>query len=121
MDNQSLMTYCRGKHATTEDYPFGEGTLVFRVMGKMYALLSTDLPEGEPPRINLKCDPHLAVILREKYKAVQPGYYMNKAHWNTVYCDDSIPVEELYEMIDHSYDRIVASLTKKQRESLLAQ
>lgn len=119
MDNTGIMTYCRSKHGTTEDYPFGEGTLVFRIGDKMYALLSVDLPADQPAKITLKCDPALAVILREKYAAVQPGYYMNKSHWNTITCDGSIPDDEFFEMIDHSYDRILAGLPVKQRKALL--
>jgi predicted DNA-binding protein (MmcQ/YjbR family) len=97
------------KKGTSEDFPFDEDTLVFRVGKKMFALISV----SEPFSINLKCDPELAVELREKYDAVTPGFHMNKAHWNTVNFDGSIPDKEILEMIDHSYNLIFASLPKK--------
>ena len=87
---------------------------VYKVMGKMFALLSSD----ELPRISLKCDPTLAEILRERYPAVQPGYYLNKQHWNTVTIDGSIPDEEILDMIDDSYDLVVKKLSRKAREEL---
>lgn len=99
------------KKGTSEDFPFDEDTLVLRVGKKMFALISVT----EPFRINLKCDPELAVELREKYDAVTPGFHMNKTHWNTVNFDGSIPDKEILEMIDHSYNLVFVSLPKKIR------
>lgn len=116
MNTESIRTYCLGKKGTTEGCPFGETVLVFSVMGKMFALTS---PDDFPPSVNLKCDPERAVELRERYPAVQPGYHMNKKHWNTVIIDGSIPQREILEMIDHSYDLVVKGLKKADREQLL--
>jgi predicted DNA-binding protein (MmcQ/YjbR family) len=99
------------KKGTSEDFPFDEDTLVFRVGKKMFALISV----SEPFSVNLKCDPELAVELREKYDAVTPGFHMNKSHWNTVNFDGSLPDKEILEMIDNSYNLVFASLPKKIR------
>jgi predicted DNA-binding protein (MmcQ/YjbR family) len=115
MDIAALYEYCRNKKGVTEGFPFGEDVLVFKVMGKMYALMNL---EDVPPRINLKCDPVRALELREQYDAVLPGYHMNKQHWNTVVSDGSIPGDLVRELIDHSYELIVRSLKKAQREAL---
>ncbi|HEX2621833.1 MAG TPA: MmcQ/YjbR family DNA-binding protein [Phototrophicaceae bacterium] len=117
IDLKRLQSYCADKHGAVADYPFGEDTLVFKVMGKIFALLPINL-QNEPPQINLKCDPVFAEILRNMYDAVQPGYHMNKKHWNTVIADGSIPDDELYEMIEQSYDLVVKSLKKDERERL---
>lgn len=98
----------------TEDLPFGDDTLVFKVYGKIFLLTSL---EGDL-RINLKCDPELAMRLREEYDAVHPGYHMNKKHWNTIYIDGSISDELIYKWIDHSYQLVVNSLPLKLRKSL---
>lgn len=122
LDRKTLQMYCASKPGVTEEYPFDEVTLVLKVMGKMFALIPYEPYEGrdneQPPRVNLKCDPVLAEVLRNTYDAVQPGYHMNKRHWNTVIVDGSIPPDELYEMIDHSYDLVVKGLTKADRELL---
>lgn len=115
MNVESLRDYCLSRKGATEGFPFGEEVLVFKVMGRMFALL--DLV-GLPTSINLKCDPERAVELRERYEAVQPGYHMNKRMWNTVYCDGTIPDAEIREMIDHSYALVVAGLKKADREAL---
>jgi predicted DNA-binding protein (MmcQ/YjbR family) len=98
-----------------EDYPFGEGVAVFKVGGRMFALVSL---EGDPGYVNLKCDPALALDLRARYPAVRPGYHQDKRHWNTVDLDGSIDDEELREMIDHSYALVVAGLPRAQRDRL---
>jgi predicted DNA-binding protein (MmcQ/YjbR family) len=121
IDLDTLRAYCRSKTGVVEDFPFGEEALVFKVMGKMFALLHLDVEEGEAPDINLKCDPGLAEILRGTYPAVQPGYHMNKRHWNTVTVDGSIPDEEVYEMIDNSYDLVVRGLKKADRQKLFGE
>jgi len=118
MTKNTLREYCLSRKAAAEDIPFGEDTLVFRVMGKIFGLMGIDTPDDQPARINLKCDPNLAIILRQIYPTVLPGYHMNKTHWNTIVCDGTIPDDEILTMIDDSYDLIVASLTKKQRDLL---
>ena len=112
---ESLRSYLLKKKGVIEDFPFGPGVMVFKVMGKMFALIAW----GELPlRINLKCDPDLSMHLREVYKAIQPGYHMNKKHWNTVILDSSIPHDEIFTMIDESYDLVVKGLKKADREKL---
>ena len=119
MNIESYRTYCLKKPGTTEHFPFDEDTLVFKVMGKMYALSGLTSWENGEPRINLKCDPEEAVLLREKYpESVLPGYHMNKQHWNTVILNGELTTKELQEFIDHSYALIVSSLTKKLKEEL---
>ena len=111
MDAEQFREYCLAKPRVTEATPFGEDTLVFKVGGKMFALLSLD---AVPPRANLKCDPDRALELRDRYEQVLPGYHMNKKHWNTVILDGAIPHWTIVEMIDHSYD-LVKSKAKKRR------
>ena len=111
MDPEQFREYCLAKPWVTEGTPFGEDTLVFKIAGKMFALLSLD---GVPPRVNLKCDPDRALELRDRYEQVLPGYHMNKKHWNTVILDGAIPHWTIVEMIDHSYD-LVQSKAKKRR------
>ena len=115
MNALSVRGYCLKKKGATEDLPFGEDVLVLRVGSKMFALIK---PEGDIARINLKCDPALALELRRKYKSVEPGYHMNKKHWNSVYLDESVPDTEIRKMIDHSYELVVKGLKKADRESI---
>ncbi len=116
MNTESLRSYCLSKKGVEETFPFDEVTLVFKVMGKMFALMGLEYAE---PRINLKCDPERALELREEYpENVLPGYHMSKKHWNTVVANDHLPDTLVEEWIDHSYDRVVASLPKKLREEL---
>ena len=115
MDLEKFREYCLSKIAATESMPFGEGVLVFKVAGKMFALAALD---EIPATVNLKCDPDLALALRDQYEQVQPGYHMNKKHWNTVEIDSGIPDAELRKMIDHSYKVVVRLLPKKAREKL---
>ncbi len=110
-------TYCMSKPATSEDFPFDETTLVFRVKGKIFALVDI---EERPMHVNLKCDPRHAEELRERYEDVQPGYHMNKKHWNTVNFNGAIPTSELKAMIDESYERVVQSLKKNERDEIQA-
>jgi predicted DNA-binding protein (MmcQ/YjbR family) len=112
MDIESLRSYCLNKPAVEETFPFGETTLVFKVMGKMFLLTSLDSPVLQ---FNVKCDPEQAIEWREKYPAVQPGYHMNKKLWNTVTVDGTIPARLLWQMIDDSYRLVIASLPKKSR------
>ena len=115
MDIESLREYCLAKSAVEESFPFGETTLVFKVKGKMFLLTSLDSPALE---FNVKCEPEKAIEWREQYAAVQPGYHMNKKHWNTVTADGSIPTRVLKEMIDDSYALVVNSLPRKMRDQL---
>jgi predicted DNA-binding protein (MmcQ/YjbR family) len=115
MNFETLRDYSLGKPGTTEGTPFGEGVVVFSVMGKMFALTP---PEAIPLSINLKCDPELAVELRDRYEAVRPGYHMNKKHWNTIIIDGTISPREIFEMIDNSYALVVGTLKKSERTTL---
>lgn len=115
MDLESFREYCLAKRGVTEGTPFGEDVLVFKVGGKMFALAALD---EIPATANLKCDPDLALELRDRYEQVQPGYHMNKKHWNTVEIEGGIPAAELRKMIDHSYELVVKSLPKAKREEL---
>lgn len=114
MHIESFREYCLSKPHVTEEFPFDEVTLVFKVAGKMFALTGLD---GDFT-INLKCDPDLAIDLREKYPCVQPGYHMNKKHWNTVIIDGSVNDEKLIEWIDHSYQCVVDKMPKRMRQEL---
>ena len=114
MKKESLEKHLLSLTGAQECYPFGPEPMVFKVMNKMFALTDVTLFTS----INLKCDPERAVELREQYPAVQPGYHMNKKHWNTVLIDGTIGDKLITEWIDHSYDLIVASLPKKLREEL---
>jgi predicted DNA-binding protein (MmcQ/YjbR family) len=111
---ESFRSYCLLKKGVNEEFPFGEQTLVFKVMGKMFAL--TDVEQFES--VNLKCDPELAAQLREEFPAVLPGYHMNKKHWNTVLMDGSVSDKHLKAWIDDSYNLVVTSLTKAVRHEL---
>lgn len=113
----SIVSYCLAKKAAKEDYPFGADSLVTKIEGKMFALISLNR-DKEPLSISLKCDPVIAVNLREQHQAVVPGYHLNKKHWNTVYLGQDLRPEDIRPMIDHSYDLVFKGLTKKQRESI---
>ena len=115
MDLEQFREYCLSKPHVTEGTPFGEEVIVFKVGSKIFALASLD---EVPARVNLKCDPDRALGLRDRFEEVQPGYHMNKKHWNTVTIEGAIPPRELRAMIDHSYELVVASLTRKERERL---
>src|SRR6266513_2712703 len=115
MDLEQFREYCMRKSGATESTPFGEDVLVFKVAGKIFALTPLD---EVPASANLKCDPDLALDLRDRYEQVRPGYHMNKKHWNTVEIDSGIPEAELRGMIDHSYDLVVQSLPRARRSSI---
>ena len=112
MDLAEFREYCLTKPGAREETPFGSDVLVFKVGGKMFALAALD---EVPTTVNLKCDPDLALDLRDRYEQVRPGYHMNKKHWNTVEIDTGIPDVELRKMIDHSYELVVKSLPKPAR------
>jgi predicted DNA-binding protein (MmcQ/YjbR family) len=112
MEFATLRSYLLSKPGAMEDFPFDTTTLVVKVGGKMFALLGI---AEEPLRINLKCDPAKAEVLRERYPGVLPGYHMNKRHWNTVVLDGSIAAEEIRAMIDESYLLVVKGLPQARR------
>jgi len=105
--------YCFSKKGVTEHFPFDEDTLVFKVGEKMFALSSLLQWEKGTPSVNLKCDPERAQELRAEYDAIEPGYHMSKVHWNTIAVNQDAPDALLKELIDHSYDLVFKSLTKK--------
>lgn len=116
MNLEEFYAYCQAKPGVEETFPFGEQTLVFKVMGKLFAL--TNL-ESDRFSINLKCEPERAVLLRESHPDdIRPGYHMNKRHWNTVSADGELSDELLRQLIDHSYELVVNGLPKKVRDAL---
>ena len=115
MHVDAFREYCLRKKGVTEATPFGPDNLVFKVAGKMFALLALD---EVPAAANLKCDPDRALELRDRFEQVRPGYHMNKKHWNTVELGTGIPETEVRQMIDHSYELVVRSLPRKTRERL---
>lgn len=116
MNIESLQQYCLSKKGVTEETPFGPDNLVYKVGGKMFLLASLD---AIPLRFNAKCDPEEAVLLRDTYPCVLPGYHMNKKHWNTVVVDGSVSDKTLQEWIDASYDLVFNCLPKKSKEEIL--
>jgi len=111
MNIEEVRLYCLAKKGVTEDTPFGSDTLVFKVIGKMFALMNL---EGAL-QLNLKCDPEEAIRLREEFDAVLPGYHMNKKHWNTIIVDGRITENQIRKWIDDSYRLVVLKLTKKEQ------
>jgi len=119
MNIQQYFEYCLSKKAVTEHFPFDEDTLVFKVGGKMFALSSLSEWENGNPSVNLKCDPERAEELRAQYDAIKPGYHMSKVHWNTVKVNDDVSDKFLRELIDHSYELVFKSLTKKMQAEII--
>ena len=115
MHIEEFRMYCLHKPMVTEEFPFDETTLVFKVMGKMFALTGLDDPEF---KVNLKCDPERSIELRDQYESIIPGFHMSKKHWNTVKPDGTIPIELFKELIDHSYDLVIKGLPRKLRDEL---
>lgn len=115
MNIEDFREYCLSKPGVTEETPFDQDTLVFKVGGKIFALTSI----SRYGSVNLKCDPERAVQLRDEFDYVLPGYHMNKKHWNTVVIGSGVSASQLREWIDHSYDLVRASLPKARRELLL--
>ena len=116
MNIEEVREYCMAKKGTTEEFPFDSDTLAFKVAGKVFLLTSLTF---RPFRVNLKMDSQLVAEFRDKYEDVQPGYHMNKKHWNSVYYDNgTIPRKELMWMLDHSYSEVVKRLPKKIQEEL---
>ncbi|MEX2369800.1 MAG: MmcQ/YjbR family DNA-binding protein [Bacteroidales bacterium] len=112
MNLEEIRAYCIAKPGVTEGFPFNDTALVFKVAGKMFALLDLS---GEGRGISLKCDPELAIELRERYPAVTPAYHFNKRHWNTVFIHESPSSQHLRSWIDHSYKLVCDGLTNKQK------
>ncbi|MFD2165399.1 MmcQ/YjbR family DNA-binding protein [Thalassotalea euphylliae] len=129
MEQSEVERYLLAKPVTALDYPFGEDVKVFKVKGKMFATLSlgtgkekdTDGKMAGHYCMNLKCDPEEAVMLRDIFPSVIPGYHMNKAQWNTVILDGSIPQGEIERMVDNSFNLVVSKMTKKDQQSILLQ
>ncbi|MBC8180898.1 MmcQ/YjbR family DNA-binding protein [candidate division KSB1 bacterium] len=115
MELEKLRKILLNKKATTEELPFGPDALVFKVIGKIFAIVAW---QKSPLSISLKCEPNHAMALRTMFPAVKPGYHLNKEHWNTVTLDGSLPDEEILEMINHSYDQVVNGLKKADRIKL---
>ncbi len=115
MDLEYFRQHCLAKKGVTEEFPFDEHTLVFKVMGKMFALTGL---EREEFAINLKCDPERAEELRELHPEIEPGYHMSKKHWNTVQCERGLDPRLIIELVDHSYDLVVSKFTKKLKAEL---
>lgn len=111
---QRISEYALSKPGTEATFPFDDKTLVVKIMGKMYLLVDIE----DPSSINLKCDPDRAIALRAEFDEIQPGYHMSKKHWNTVHLTGSLPWSFVEELIDHSYELIVAGLPKKIRDDL---
>jgi predicted DNA-binding protein (MmcQ/YjbR family) len=112
MTFDDLQSLCASMPGATASFPFGEEILVFKVGGKMFALMNVS---NRPPAVNLKCDPEWSFVLRETYKAVQPGWHMNKQHWNTVTLDGTVEDAAIAHMVDHSYGLVVKGLKKADR------
>jgi len=115
MNLERIRMHCLAFPGVTEECPFGPEVPVYKVLGKMFALLS---PDEVPASMNLKCDPERALDLRDQYESILPGYHMSKKHWNTLLLDESLPSPLIKELIDHSYELVVGGLTKKDREKL---
>lgn len=118
MNIEQLREYCIRKKGTTEEFPFDFDTLVFKVMGKMFALAPLSRWEQGSETMNLKCDPERSLELRDEYESINAGFHMSKKHWNTVTVNQDVSDEFLFELIDHSYDLVVKGLTKKLRTEL---
>ena len=111
LDSNTVADYCRSLSGATEGYPFSPDALVFKVGGRIFAILV----EGS---VSLKCDPLLAQALREEFSAVTPGYHLNKRHWNTVVIDGSLPDRMVADMVEDSYDLVVSRLPQARRRAL---
>jgi predicted DNA-binding protein (MmcQ/YjbR family) len=115
MDAAGLRAWCLQQAGAIEDFPFSPGTSVFKVAGKMFALSTLD---RTPLEVSVKCEPELALALRDTYPAIRPGYHLNKRHWNTVTLDGSLPDQLVRDLIEDSYDLVVSALPKRIRDEL---
>ena len=130
MDLQQLRNSMLDRLGTTEETPFGPDALVYKVKGKVFAIIGLNNPafeQASAPQldpslegvwVNLKCDPDKALALRDIFESVIPGYHMNKKHWNTIIIDGDLPIEEFFALVEHSYALVVKSLKKADREAL---
>ena len=116
MDASDLRAWCLKQPGAIEDFPFGSTPSVFKVAGKMFALSGL---QRTPLEVSVKCEPELAVGLREAHPAIRPGYHLNKRHWNTITLDGSLPDQFVRDLIEDSYDLIVSALPKRTREQLV--
>ncbi len=129
MDQQQAREYLLNKPFTVETFPFGDGVSVFKVKHKMFATLALGkMGKGDNESVdkgndicwmNLKCDPQEAIMLRDIFSSIIPGYHMSKVHWNTVKLDGSVPQGEIQRMMDNSYLLVVSKMPKKDKESLM--
>ena len=119
MNLETFYEYCLSKNGVTEHFPFDEETLVFKVGGKMFGLSSLHQWEKGAPSVNLKCNPEYAEELRAQYDDIKPGWHMSKIHWNTIEINRDVPDSLIKELIDHSYDLVFKSLTKKRQIEIL--
>ncbi|MEP7320498.1 MAG: MmcQ/YjbR family DNA-binding protein [Saprospiraceae bacterium] len=113
MNIDQLRNYCLSKPDTTESLPFGPDTLVYAVKGKLFALTSVT---SDRPRVNLKCNPDYAIELRDQYDEIIPGWHMNKKHWNTVYLDGHLKTSLIQQLIDHSYEQVIAKMPRSKQK-----
>ena len=119
MNIELLRDYCISKPAVTEEFPFDQDTLVFKVLGKMFALTSLKKWEQGLAAVNLKCDPEKSVLLRETHESIIPGFHMSKKHWNTIELfQNELSNEFVQQLIDHSYELVIKGMTKKQQAEL---
>jgi predicted DNA-binding protein (MmcQ/YjbR family) len=116
MQIEPVRAYLNDKPGASEEIPFGPDVFVYKVRGKIFALLAWS---AAPLEISLKCEPDFALALRDQYQAVRPGYHLNKKHWNTITLDDSIPEAEIWSLVDHSYTLVVKSLPKADQQQLV--
>ena len=119
MNLETFYEYCLSKNGVTEHFPFDEETLVFKVGGKMFGLSSLNQWEKGIPSVNLKCNPDYAEELRAQYDDIKPGWHMSKIHWNTIEINRDVPDSLIKKLIDHSYDLVFKSLTKKLQKEIL--
>ena len=117
MSHKEVEEYMLSKPGTKLDYPFDETAAVYKVAEKMFAIIAE---KSDPLRISLKCDPQLSEVLREKYESIMPGYHLNKKHWNTVVLSGQLGKQEVFDLINHSYDLVISGLSKKTQDLLRA-
>jgi len=114
-----IRNFCLRQLKATESFPFDQDTLVFKVLGKIFALCPLSKWEAGTPSITLKSDPDYAIEIREQYHCIRPGFHANKKHWNTIYLKtNEVSTEFLFELISHSYDMVLQNISKKQRDQL---
>ena len=115
VNGAELRSWCLRQPGAFEDFPFGPEHSVFKVAGRMFALSALD---RTPLEVSVKCEPELAVALRNTYRAIRPGYHLNKRHWNTITLDGSLPDQLVRDLIEDSYDLVVSAFPKRVREEL---